>query len=64
MQAGSVDKTNLLLKEKVVLRLASSTLQFPSFNASLTLADFTPLSCLYKNNVFDFFSFLFLLTEL
>lgn len=63
MQAGSVEEAYLLLKEKVVLSLASSTLQFPSFNVSFTFADFTPLGCLYENNVF-YFSFLFLLTKL
>lgn len=29
MQAGLVEKVNMLLNEKVVLSLATSTLQFP-----------------------------------
>lgn len=55
MQTGLVGRTSLLLREKVVLSIASSTLQFPSLTVYLTLADFTPLSCLCKNTILIFF---------
>jgi hypothetical protein len=52
MQAGLVEKTNLLLSEKVVLSLASSTLQIPSFSIYyITLADF-PLLAVYIRILF------------
>lgn len=50
MQAGLTEETNLLLNEKVVLSLASSALQIPSFAVYITLDGF-PFSCLYKNNI-------------
>jgi len=40
MQAGLAEKTNLLLNEKVVSSLASSTLQIPSFTVYITLDGF------------------------
>jgi hypothetical protein len=51
MQAGLVEKTNLLLSEKVVLSLASSSLQILSFSIYITLADF-PLLAVYIRILF------------